>query len=205
MNTNQEQTVKVLFADPSSLSLFGLAMITLVASTQKLGITHGTAFLIPWAIFLGGLAQIIGSIGDYKRGNVFGATAFGAFAFFWISVGFSWMIQNGVLGETLAKGVDAHQLGFAFVGYFIFSAFMTIGAAEANKVLLTLFIIIDLLLLSLALFTFGVAPEVTHLMAGVFELGIAIGSFYASAATVLNPHLGRTFLPMGKPLGIFKK
>lgn len=35
------QEVKVLVADPSALGLFGLAVITLVASSSKLGITLG--------------------------------------------------------------------------------------------------------------------------------------------------------------------
>jgi succinate-acetate transporter protein len=205
MSTNQEQTVKVFTADPSALALFGLSMITFVASSQKLGITEGTSFLIPWAIMLGGLAQLIGCFGDFKRGNVFGGTAFGAYGFFWISMAFGWMIQNGVFGEALAKGVDAHQVGFAFIGFLIFSLFMTIGAAETHKVLFTLFALIDLLFLGLALYTFGIAPEFTHLMSGVVEFVISLVGFYACAAAVLNPHLGRVFLPVGKPFGIFKK
>lgn len=33
----KETKVKVIVADPSALGLFGLAMVTLVASSQKLG------------------------------------------------------------------------------------------------------------------------------------------------------------------------
>ena len=39
-------------ANPSALGLLGLAMVTLVASSQKLGITDGTMYIIPWALFL---------------------------------------------------------------------------------------------------------------------------------------------------------
>ena len=48
----------------------------------------------------------------------------------------SWLIQNGVFGEKLAETADTHQLGMAFIGYLIFTLFMTIGAMETNKVLL---------------------------------------------------------------------
>ncbi|PAF33928.1 hypothetical protein CHH69_18620, partial [Terribacillus saccharophilus] len=51
------KTVKVLTADPSALGLFGLAMVTLVASSQKLGLTEGLSMVLPWAFFLGGIAQ----------------------------------------------------------------------------------------------------------------------------------------------------
>ncbi len=68
--------------DPTALGLFGLAIVTLVASSQKLHITEGTMYIIPWAIFLGGIAQIVAGTMDYKKGNIFGATAFSAYGFF---------------------------------------------------------------------------------------------------------------------------
>ena len=59
MNKQNHTSVKIMTADPSALGLFGLAMVTLVASSQKLGLTEGTALILPWAFFLGGIAQII--------------------------------------------------------------------------------------------------------------------------------------------------
>ena len=82
MSSNEVQNVKITNADPSALGLFGLAMVTLVASTQKLGITQGVSFVIPWAFFLGAFAQLFACINDSKRNNVFGTTAFGGYAFF---------------------------------------------------------------------------------------------------------------------------
>ncbi|CAH2213682.1 acetate uptake transporter [Tepidibacter aestuarii] len=205
MNTNETKIVKISNADPSALGLFGLAMVTLVASSQKLGLTHGVSFIIPWAIFLGAFAQLFACINDSKKGNVFGTTAFGGYAFFWFAVGTSWLIQNGVFGEKLAAGVDVKQLGFAFLGYLIFTLFMTIGAMETHKVLFIIFVLIDFLFIGLTLSTFGIMPEFAHEIAAVSELLISIVSFYGSAASVLNLHFGRVFLPVGKPFGIFKK
>ena len=197
--------VKIVNADPSALGLFGLAMVTLVASSQKLGVTQGVSFVIPWAIFLGACAQLFACINDSKRNNTFGTTAFGGYAFFWFAVAMSWMIQMGVFGSLLAASVDPRQLGFAFLGYLIFTLFMTIGAAETHKVLFIIFILIDFLFIGLTLSSFGIAYEFTHKLAAYSELFIAIFSFYGSAASVLNEHFGREFLPVGKPLGIFIK
>jgi succinate-acetate transporter protein len=199
-----EQKVKIIVADPSALGLFGLAIITLVASSQKLGWTSGVSLEIPWAMFLGASAQLMASINDFKHNNTFGATAFGAYAFFWYAVGFTWLIQNGVFGEALAGTMDIHQLGFAYLGYLIFTIFMTIGAMETHKVLFIIFVLIDFLFLGLTLSTFGIAEHATHMMAAWAELLIAVASFYGCAAAVLNTHFGRTFLPVGKPFGIFK-
>jgi succinate-acetate transporter protein len=201
----ETQNVKIVNSDPSALGLFGLAMVTLVASSQKLGITSGTSFIIPWAIFLGGFAQLFACINDSKRNNIFGTVAFGGFAFFWMAVASSWMIKGGLLGGALALEIDGLQLGFGFLGYLIFSVFMTLGAAETHKALFIDFIFVDLLLLGLTLNSFGIAPEFSHYLAAFSELMVSIVSFYAFAASVLNVHFGRIFLPVGKPLGIFKK
>ena len=171
--------VKVLVADPSALGLFGLAVITLVASSQKLGITSSVSLVIPWAIFLG-------------------ATAFGVYALFWYSMGMTWLIQNGVFGEKLAQSADTKQLGFAFLAYLIFTLFMTIGAMKTHKILLIIFILIDFLFIGLALNAFDIMSHFAHELAAYSELGIALFSFYGCGAAVLNAHFGKVFLPVGK-------
>lgn len=201
----EQREVKIATADPSTLGLFGLAIITLVASSQKLGITSGTSLVIPWAIFLGAIAQLFACVNDAKKQNVFGTTAFGAYGLFWLGVGMTWLIQNGVFGDKMAKGADIKELGFAFIGYLIFTLYMTIAATETNKVLFTIFVLIDFLFIGLAFSTMGIAEHGMHMLAAYSEVLISIMSFYGSAANVLNQHFGYEFLPLGKPMGIFKK
>lgn len=200
----ETKEVKILVADPSALGLFGLAVITLVASSQKLGITSGVSLVLPWAIFLGATAQLVACLNDFKHNNTFGATAFGAYAFFWYSMGMTWLIQNGIFGEKLAAAADTKQLGFAFLAYLIFTLFMTIGSMETHKVLFLIFVLIDFLFIGLALNSFNIMPEFSHNLAAYSELGIAILSFYGCGASVLNTHFGKVFLPVGKPFNIFK-
>jgi len=193
--------VQNLVANPSPLGLLGLAMVTLVASTQKLGITAGVAYVIPWAIFLGAAAQFVAGLMDYKHDNTFGATAFCGYGFFWFAVAMTWWMQvTGTIGSDVTK-FDPHQLGFAFLGYFIFTAFMTVGAMGANKILFIIFFLIDLLFLGLFMSVLGWGGEAWHMLAAYSEMGIAIASFYGSAATVLNAHYGFTVLPVGAPFG----
>lgn len=204
MKQTDIKNVSIVAADPSALGLFGLAMVTLVASSQKLGITTGSSLVIPWAIFLGAFAQLFACINDSKRNNTFGTTAFGAYAFFWMAMATSWMIQMGVFGEALASSVDPKQMGFAFLGYLIFTIFMTIGAMETHKVLFLIFFFINFLFIGLTLDSFGIMGEFPHKLAAYSELIIALLSFYGSGASVLNEHFGKEFLPVGKPFGIFK-
>lgn len=197
------QKVKSVVANPTALGLFGLAIVTLVASSQKLGFTTGVSFVLPWAIFLGAFVQLVACIFDFKHDNMFGATAFGAYAFFWLGVSMSWLIKLGVFGQELASSADVKQLGVAFVGYLIFTAYMTLGALETNKVLFLIFFFIDLLFIGLAGDIFGWFSG-AHTLAAYAELIISLLSFYGSAATLLNHHFGKQFLPLGKPFGIFK-
>lgn len=202
---NQNNHVKIEVADPSALGLLGLAIVTFVASANKFGIVSGVSLVVPWAIFLGAFVQLIACLNDIKHNNVFGTTAFGGYAFFWFGMAMSWMIQLGVFGDAMKAAADPKAFGFVFLGYLIFSLYMTIGAIETNKTLLVIFILIDLLFVGLSGMTFGIAPHFMHNLAATSEFLIAIASFYGSAANVLNKTFGREFLPLGKPLGIFKK
>lgn len=194
--------------DPTALGLFGLAMVTLVASSQKLGITSGTAYILPWAIFLGAIAQLIAGILDYKKKNVFGGTAFCSYGLFWLGMALSWLINLGALGSALQENFDPNQIGFAFVGYLIMTLFLTVGATTTNKVLFLIFFCIDILFLGLFVSTFvseGAIHTGFHYLAAVAELAIALLSFYGSGANVLNNHFGRAVLPIGAPFGPFAK
>ncbi|MBE0451180.1 MAG: acetate uptake transporter [Clostridia bacterium] len=205
MVKNEVQYISVKTGDPSALGLFGLAMVTLVASTQKLGVTEGFAYVIPWAIFLGAFAQLMASVLDFKKENLFGGTAFGAYAFFWMAVATSWMMKLGVFGAALMNNIDTKQLGYAFLGYLIFSIFMTIGATQTNKALFFIFVLIDFLFIGLSFSTLGIMPVIMHEVAAVSELLIAILSFYLAGANVINHQFKRVVMPIGAPFGNRKK
>ncbi len=190
--------VKVKVADPTALGLTGLAMVTLVASSLKLGLTDGTSLVLPWAIFLGAFAQLMASVLDFKHDNLFGAIAFAAYGFFWLGVGSSWMIQGGVFGEWFAANADIKQLGVAIMGYFVFSIFVTIAAFRLTTFLSVLMIFIDILLLALALDTLG-AGHYWHTIAAYSEAIVSVLSFYGAGAALLNKSYGRVILPVGKP------
>jgi len=204
MSANETQRIKIGIANPTALGLFGLAIVTLVASSQKLGLTTGLSFVIVYALFLGATAQLMASVLDFIYENIWGGTVFGAYAFFWYAVAVAWMMKMGVFGPELAAACDVKQLGVAFLGYLIFSVMMTIGAMEVSKLIFIIMVVIDVLLAALTLNAFGVAPHATHMIGAYAELITALLSFYACAAVVLNTFFGRVFMPVGKPFGIFK-
>jgi len=195
METKQ---VKIEVADPTTLGLFGLAIVTLVASSQKLGITTGLCLVLPWALFLGGFAQLIASMYDFKHNNLFGSTAFGAYGLFWIGMGMSWLIRLGSFGEALAASADLKQMGFVFVGYFIISAIFTIACLKMSKAMFFLLLLIAILFFGLALDAFG-AGHIWGIVAAFSELAISLLAFYILAAKFLNTTWGREIIYTGKP------
>jgi len=195
METNK---VKIEVADPTTLGLFGLALVTLVASSQKLGITTGLCLVLPWALFLGGFAQLIASIFDFKHNNLFGSTAFGAYGLFWIGMGMSWLIRMGSFGEELAASADVKQMGFVFIGYLILTVIFTISAIKMSKAMFFLLTLIVFLFLGLALESFGLGLFWKY-FAAVAELAISLLTFYVLAAKYLNSVFEREVLCTGKP------
>jgi len=195
MDTKQ---VKIEVADPTTLGLFGLAIVTLVASSQKLGITAGLGLVLPWALFLGGAAQLIASMFDFKHKNLFGSTAFGVYGLFWIGMSMSWLIRMGCFGETLAASADVKQMGFVFLGYCFISVVFTVSAVKMAKAMFFLLLLIAILFLGLALDAFG-CGHLWHLVAAYSEIAISLLAFYVLAAKYLNSIFGREIIRTGKP------
>ncbi len=180
-------SIRIEVADPTPLGLTGLAMVTLVAASQKLGWTDGLSVLIPWAFFLGGVAQVMAAIYDFKHNNLFGSTAFAIYGLFWISMAATWLIKTGAFGQGLADGFDVRQLG------------VTIGALKTNKVLIAIMVLIDVLFISLMMSSFGMG-EIWHEIAAWTELIISLLGFYAAGANLLNKMYGRAMLSLGRPM-----
>lgn len=193
--------IRMRMSDPTALGVFGLAMVTFVASSQKLGWTEGVNFIIPWAMMLGSLAQIWAAKVDFKNNNYFGSIVLGAYGLFWMAVSIHWMITLGWFGFTAG---DSKQVAFGFLGYFIFSLFITVAAFHVSKVFAAILTLIDVLLLCLGLNALGVSP-VFGSIAAYSELSIALLSFYACGGIFLNNFFGRTVVPMGKAFTFIKK
>ncbi|MDL2296808.1 acetate uptake transporter [Bacteroidales bacterium OttesenSCG-928-E04] len=194
----ESKNVKIEVADPTVLGLFGLAIVTFVASSQKLGWTDGLAYVLPWAIFLGGLAQLIASMFDFKHKNLFGATAFSAYGLFWMGMAMGWFIKLGCFGETLAAAADLKQLGFVFLGYAILTLVFVISGLKMSKAMFFLLVLIMILFIGLAMDAFG-CGALWHSIAAVSELMIALLTFYVLAAKYLHGFFGKEMLPVGKP------
>ena len=185
---------KVSLANPAALGLFGLSVIAMALAAEMFGWADADPIMAlqPWVFFIGGLALIIAALFEFKLGDVFAGTFFGAFGLFWFAIGQPWWEVT----------IGWEQLGFIIIAYFIFFAYMTFAAASKDMVKLLVLVFSMLTFAGLAVLVFfDTAPE----LVGLTAILLAAVSFYASAAVLLRAMAGFDVLPVGKPLLTFKK
>jgi uncharacterized protein len=180
-------------AEPAVLGLTGLAVAALVLASADLGWTGGNkALMIPWTLLLGATAQLIAGLTDFRRNNIFGATAFTTYSLLWYSVSLTLFI-------TIYTGAkfDINHYAFGLIGFLVFSVILTVAATMTNKMLFIVLICIDLAILTLVLNIMAGSPAK---LVGVFLLLTTVSSFYGAAAIMINSLSGRAILPLGKAM-----
>ena len=192
--TPREVTITNMLAEPAPLGLIGLAVAALVLGFTDLGWASASSksLMIPWTIFLGATAQLIAGMVDFKRNNIFGATAFTTYSLLWYSISLTLII-------TIFTDVsfDITHYAHGLTGFLFFSLILTAAATMTNKVLLGILSFIDLAIIALVgNILWGWAPEPV----GVLLLVVSALSFYGTAAVLINNMAGKVVLHMGDPI-----
>jgi len=188
-----DKTLKISNAEPATLGLIGLAIAALVLASSDLKLTSVTSksLIIPWTLFLGATAQLIAGIMDFRRNNIFGATAFTTYSLLWYSVSLTLFIT--IFTEVT---FDLTHYAFGLLGFLIFSIILTIASVMVNKTFFTILIFIDMALLSLIL---NIIYKIPAEIVGVFLIFVSIFSFYGAAGVLVNTMSGKIIFPLGKP------
>ena len=200
-------------ADPAPLGLAAFALTTFLLSAKNAGwMTHATgSSWLGFAFAYGGLAQFAAGMWEFRRGNTFGATAFGTFGAFWIGIAL-WieLVVNPAVAAikpvTAAATVAAinHDLGWILLGFAIITLYLLILTTQVNVAVFLVFLalFVTLVILAIGNFNAGSAllPTGTIKVGGYVGLVTALLAFYASAAGVAAGMGGRLLLPVGRPL-----
>lgn len=188
-------TIKDTTSNPAPLGLLGFGMTTVLLNLHNAGLYELNSMIMGMGIFVGGIAQIIAGIQEWKKNNTFGATAFTAYGSFWISLVTIWLLPRTSFGANLKS--DEVSMGWYLLMWGIFTAFMFVGTLRINKALQVVFgsLVILFLLLAVGDFT-GIKAIKT--IAGVEGIFCGLSAIYASAAQILNEVYGKSVLPLGK-------
>ncbi len=169
-------------ADPAPLGLAAFALTTFVLSCCNAGLIGkgGDFVVLGVALAYGGAAQFAAGMWEYKRNNVFGATAFTSYGAFWISFA---LLVTFYVGKLPPETVPA-AIGTFLLAWGIFSIYMTLGAAKVSVPLLVVFVLLDITFLLLAFGAYAGMSGLSHL-GGYFGIATAVAAWYTAAKGML--------------------
>lgn len=181
-------------ADPGPLGLGAFAITTFILSAANAEIFGQSAATVPvvfsLAFAVGGLAQLVAGLWEFRTGNTFGAVAFTMYGGFWLS--FFALGQFGYL-EALGKA-EAHGLGLYLIAWGIFTAYMFVASLRTSAAVALVFILLAVTFIVLGIGNSGGNESIVKL-GGWIGLATALAAWYASFAEVTNATWGRTVLP----------
>lgn len=182
----QEMTI----ANAAPLGLLGFGMTTLLLNLHNAGIIPLSGVILAMGLCLGGAAQIIAGIMEFKRNNTFGATAFTAYGFFWWSLVLIWLNPFKDIAAA-----DSVSMGYYLLLWGIFTAFMFIGTLKHNRATQLVFLTLTLLFLLLAIADFSEIAFI-KMIAGWVGILCGASAVYSSLAQIVNNEFGKKILPL---------
>lgn len=142
-------------------------------------------------MFLGGIMQLIAGLKDYQNRNLFGATAFTGFGFFWIIFGtVSWLRYLHLVGPA-----DGTTIGWYHALWAVFVLALVGTSFAINKFLTATVIVVDAGLVLIAIGAFGSIDVATKLRAASLVIS-ALLALYIATAQMWNLTYKRTVLPL---------
>ena len=176
-------------ANPAPLGLLGFGMTTILLNLHNSGLISLSVIIIAMGFALGGLAQIIAGIMEFKNNNTFGATAFTAYGCFWWSLIIIWC------NPWAQYPADPKSLACYLLLWGVFTLFMFIGTLKQSRANRVVFGSLALLFFLLALGDFTGVHAIT-IVAGVVGIFCGASALYNSFGQVLNEVYGKTILPL---------
>lgn len=182
-------------ADPAALGLGGFALTTFVLSAHNAGWAPDL-FWVGCAFFYGGLAQFLAGMWEFRNRNTFGATAFGSYGAFWMSLAF--FIMMDLTGDIPSTDVQS-DLGWFLLAFAIFNTYMLLWSARTTIAIFLVFVVLEATEIILFIGFFAGSTMIIQI-GGYVGVADAIIAWYTSAAAVGNSLSSRTLAPVGGPL-----
>lgn len=184
------ELTKSTIANPAPLGLLGFGMTTCLLNFHNAGFTPLSIVIVAMGFALGGAAQIIAGIMEFKKNNTFGATAFTAYGFFWWSLILIWINPFSKI-----EAADSTSMGLYLGLWCVFTAFMFIGTLKHNRATQTVFGSLTILFLLLALANFT-GSEGIHTIAGYVGIFCGLSAIYNAMGQIINSEYGKNIMPL---------
>ncbi len=181
-----------MIADPAPLGLAAFALTTFLLSLVNAGVLPKDTepVVLGVALAYGGVAQLLAGMWEFRKGNVFGATAFSSYGAFWLSF---WAYVTFFAEKVPAadRGVAA---GWYLIAWGVFTTLMVIASLRTTAGLALLFAAVMVVFFLLGLGAINAVPGLTK-AGGILGLGAAALAWYLCLAGVAASTFGRAVLP----------
>ncbi|TGC09667.1 acetate uptake transporter [Methanolobus halotolerans] len=182
-----EVIIKDTTASPAPLGFFGLGFAATFLGLLIMGVFADAVMVVSTAIFLGGFAQLFASIELWRKGDTFGASAFGAFALFWFSWAFIQIATTiGIFGGVMDPISVAANFWYLIIWGIIATLLTIVTFKIGVKAIIVTFILLDLTFFSIAL--------VGGMVAGIITLLLGLASLYTAIALIMD-EVGKIKIP----------
>lgn len=179
-------------ADPAPLGLASFASTTFVLSCFNANLIDADLenVVLPLALFLGGLTQLLAGMWEFRRENTFGATAFSSYGAFWLSyAAYVKFVAGGLNPDTANQATGLYLLIWA-----VFTTYMAVAALRVSVAVLGVFVTLAATYIVLTIAEFATQDTVTK-VGGWVGLVTAVLAWYASFAGVTNATWKRSVIP----------
>lgn len=175
--------------NPAPLGLLGFGMTTILLNLANSGIIPMSIVILSMGLALGGLAQIIAGLLEFKMGNTFGGTAFTSYGLFW------WSLVLIKTNKETSLNADLTSMGFYLLIWGIFTLFMFIGTLKHNTISKIVFGSLTLLFFLLAIADFTNSSTMTQI-AGTVGILCGLSAFYSAVGQIVNEEFNKIIFPL---------
>lgn len=174
-------------ANPAPLGLLGFGMTTVLLSLHNADVLPLDGVILAMGIFVGGLAQVLAGIMEYKNGNTFGTVAFTLYGMFWLTFVATHAGIEGMSGESSTLGTWLLLWG-------ILTLFLFMGTMKGRKSLMFVFATLTITFFLLSAGNLGSIDGLV-VAGGVVGLVCGLSAMYTAFAEVLAEQHGKELLP----------
>ena len=179
------------WADPAALGLAGFGLTTVVLNLHNAGLVPTSGYTLAYGYAYGGLAQVIAGVIEFRRGNLFGGTAFTSYGLFWIGLSLLMTLSNMGIFETTGPELAAWMAMWG-----IFTLYLTIAAYYRGLRAVTVVLALLTILFFMLSASFATGSEPLLRATGIEGIITGLSAVYTSAAIVINDAAKRQVLPV---------
>jgi len=195
--TDKEVVISDRTANPAPLGLLGFGITTVLLNLHNAGLFPINSMIIAMGFAYGGIAQILASVMEYRKGNTFGTVAFGSYGLFWWSLVLLLLIPNIRFIEatgTAAAAADPTSMAAYLFMWGLFTLAMFIATLKLKRGIQVIFISLAILFFLLTAGEITGSAMIT-MIAGYEGIFTGAAAMYVGLAEVINETYGRAVLP----------